>query len=289
MPRILAAVAISLIAGFALGAWLMGNAPTSDDSAAAARGGDTALSYPIEGRLVKLEQALAAERNARNILEEQLQILIADVERVESLSLRGFPEEAPDTDEARSERQAERRRQRDFARMVGDFQQRRLMALVDGGFPEDEARQVLRQESQAQYEAMQAAHEAQRRGESVDPAAAMTSPQSLLRAALGDNDYERYLEAQGQPTAIQVTQVLEGSAGSQAGLQTGDQIVSYNGERVFNVSDLRTLTLQGRLGEDAVIEIDRDGVRMQLGVPRGPVGITGSGANVRNMNWWGGG
>jgi len=97
------------------------------------------------------------------------------------------------------------------------------------------------------------------------------------------------LQALGQPTAIQVTQVLEGSPGSQAGLQTGDQIVSYNSERVFNVNDLRELTLQGNAGEDVVIEIERDGVRVQLSVPGGPVGITGARANIRNMNWWGGG
>ena len=41
-------------------------------------------------------------------------------------------------------------------------------------------------------------------------------------------------------------------------------------------------------GEDVVIEVERDGVRMQLTVPRGPIGITGSGANVRGLNWWGG-
>ena len=83
--------------------------------------------------------------------------------------------------------------------------------------------------------------------------------------------------------------MLNGSPGSEAGLQPGDQIVSYNGARVFNVADMRELTLQGAAGEDVVIEIDREGVRMQLSVPRGPVGITGSGANIRRMNRWGGG
>ncbi len=148
---------------------------------------------------------------------------------------------------------------------------------------------MLSQESRAQYQAMQAAHEAERRGETVDPSSVMTGPQALLRAELGDDDYARYLDAQGQPTAIEVTQVLEGSAGSRAGLQSGDRIVAYAGERVFHVNDLRSMTLQGSLGEDVVIEIERDGMRMQLSVPRGPVGISGSGANLRNMNWWGGG
>ena len=52
--------------------------------------------------------------------------------------------------------------------------------------------------------------------------------------------------------------------------------------------ELRNGTMQGQPGEDVVIEIERDGVRMQLALPRGPIGITASGANIRGMNWWGG-
>ena len=85
-----------------------------------------------------------------------------------------------------------------------------------------------------------------------------------------------------------MTQVLSGSPGNDAGLQPGDQLVSYGGERVFNVMDLRNLTMQGEPGQDVVIEVDRDGVRMQLTVPAGPIGITGSGASVRGLRWWGG-
>jgi hypothetical protein len=54
------------------------------------------------------------------------------------------------------------------------------------------------------------------------------------------------------------------------------------------MSDLRNQTMQGEPGEDVVIEIDRDGMRMQLTLPRGPIGITGNGANVRGTSWWGG-
>ncbi|MDH3622151.1 MAG: hypothetical protein OER91_14725, partial [Gammaproteobacteria bacterium] len=71
-------------------------------------------------------------------------------------------------------------------------------------------------------------------------------------------------------------------------LQKGDELVSYNGERVFNVVELRNQTMQGEPGEDVIIEIVRDGNRMQLTVPRGPIGIAGSGANIRGANWWGG-
>jgi len=98
----------------------------------------------------------------------------------------------------------------------------------------------------------------------------------------------RYLEAQGQPTAVKITQVLGGSPGSEIGLQPGDQLVSYAGDRVFSVNDLRKHSMQGNPGEDVVIEIERDGMLIQLTVPRGPIGITGTGANVRGAVGWGG-
>ncbi|NNF40434.1 MAG: hypothetical protein HKN64_03575 [Woeseiaceae bacterium] len=277
-----------LLAGLAMGAWLFSTASVpGDESRLPAGAAKSAPAGLLEARLAGLEKALVDERNARNILEEELQVLAAEVERLDPPALRAITE-AP-AGQSRAERQGDRRPPRDFASMVRNYQERRRKAMVDGGFTDDEARRVLSQESRAQYQAMQAAHEATRRGETVDPSSDMTGPQALLRAELGDDDYARYLEAQGQPTAIEVTQVLEDSAGRLAGLQSGDRIVGYAGERVFHVEDLRKLTLQGNLGEDVVIDIERDGVRMQLSVPRGPVGISGSGANLRNMNWWGGG
>lgn len=282
MSRIIAAIAISLIAGFAVGAWLMG-----DDAASDVR--YMASAAPTEERLVLLEQMFAEERDAQIVLEGQLQALIEEIERINSAGPRVFSDQAARVEETRGERRNAERAPRDFASMMRNFQERRLTGLIDGGFSDDEARRIMKQESEAEFKAMQAVHVARRNGESVDSWSAMSEPQSLLRAELGDSDYERYLRAQGQPTAIQVTQVLDSSPGSQAGLQPGDQIVSYNGERVFNVNDLRELTLQGRAGENVILEIERDGVPMQLNLPRGPVGITGSGASIRNMNRWGGG
>ncbi|MGI9247897.1 MAG: PDZ domain-containing protein [Woeseiaceae bacterium] len=287
MSRIIAATAISLIAGFAVGALVMGDDPSNDanffESAA-----------PIEERLLSLEQVIADEREARLILENLLQDILEDIERIDSTGPRIFTADLARAEDARAETEREqhrneRRRPRDFASMVRNFQERRLTQLTDAGFSNDEARGILKQEAEAQYKAMKAAHDVQRNGEEGDAIAAISEPQALLRAELGDSAYERYLQAQGQPTAVQITQVLDSSPGSRVGLQPGDQIVSYNGERVFNVVELRELTLQGRAGEDVIIEIERDGARMQLSLPRGPVGITGSGANVRNMNRWGGG
>ena len=290
MSRIIAAIAISLIAGFAAAVWLVRDGPNGDsETRMDVTAGTFEAAAPTEERLLRLEQVTAEEREARLVLEDQLQALIEEIERIDAQGSRAFADQVGEADDARARRQPGQRARRDFVSLVSNFQERRLNELVEGGFSEDEARRVLKQESEAQYKAMQAAHDAQRRGEDVDALSAMSRPQTLMRAELGDSDYERYLQAQGQATSIQITRVLESSPGSLAGLQPGDQIVSYDSERVFDVNELRELTLQGRAGEDVVIEIERDGVRMQLNVPRGPVGINGTGASMRRMNWWGGG
>lgn len=288
MSRLAVIVIVSLATGLAIGAWISGE-PETAPSAPSGAAGQVDQSAPLDERLLKLEQAIAEEREARLILEDQLQILLEEIERIDAAGPRVNVERESRAAQARAESAGRRRSQRDYASMIQNYQERRMNTLIGGGFSEDEARRVLQQESEAQFRAMQAEHEAQRNGTALDPVTAINGPQSILRAELGDTAYERYLEAQGQPTSIQVGRVYEGSPGSVAGLRPGDQVVSYGGERVFNVAELRSLTMQGNPGEEVIIEIDREGVRMQLSLQRGPVGISGSGANIRSMNWWGGG
>ncbi len=285
MRTLTPAIAVSLIAGLALGAWLASDDGAGTASTPAVEAPDR---QPLEERILSLEQLIAGERQARLALEQQVMALTETTERLMAGALSPV---AGNADRAAGEDRrgaAEPRRPRDFVGLMQRFENRRLGSLVDGGFSEDEARRILRQESEAEFRAMQKAWEAQQQGAAVDPMESMFAAQQLLRAELGDAEYERYLAASGQPTSVQVTRVLDGSPASSIGLEPGDQIVSYDGARVFDVADLRRQTLEGRPGEDVVIEIDRDGVRMQLSVPRGPVGISGSGGRWRNPVWSGG-
>jgi len=102
-----------------------------------------------------------------------------------------------------------------------------------------------------------------------------------LRQELGDYEYERYLVANNRPTSVGVGTVLESSPGQVAGLQPGDQIVSYDGQRVFSTVDLNQQTMQGVPGESVVVDFLRDGVPMQVVVPRGPIGISTRGGRGR--------
>ena len=288
MNKIALAAVFSLLAGFAVGAWFGGGESEGDRPVELASAPELLEDASMEDRLLRLEQIIVEEREARITLEDTLAMLFEEIERLEGAGGRAAAERQAEEQRQREARAIERGSPRDRADWLRNYQERRVGRMVEGGFSEDEARRILQQESEAAYKAMQAAWEAQRNGEDVDLFSATNNPQSILRADIGDDAYARYLEAQGQPTSITITQVLGGSPGNNAGIQAGDHLVSYNGERIFNVAELRDQTLQGSPGEDVVIEIERDGTRMQLTIPRGPIGITGSGANVRGMNWWGG-
>lgn len=288
MNKIALAVVFSLLAGFAIGAWFSGDEAPDNRAVELAAPGALPDDASAEDRLLRLEQIIGEEREARIALEDTLAMLFEEIERLEGAGGLAAAERLAEEQRQREARATERRSPRDRADWLQNYQERRVGRMVEGGFSEDEARRILEQESEASYKALLAAWEAQRNGENIDPMGSMNNPQSILRGEIGDDAYARYLEAQGQPTSITITQVLSGSPGSSVGLQAGDQLVSYDGERIFNVVDLRDQTLQGNPGETVVIEVDRDGTRMQLTIPRGPIGLTGSGANIRGMNWWGG-
>ena len=124
-------------------------------------------------------------------------------------------------------------------------------------------------------QALQARFEAERSGEDVDWMENRTLTSDTLRSELGDADYERYLEANNRSTSISVSSVIESSPAQSAGLMPGDEIIRYDGERVFSMTDLTRRTMVGEPGQTVLVDVMRNGNLMQIVMPRGPVGITG--------------
>ncbi len=149
--------------------------------------------------------------------------------------------------------------------------------LIEAGFSPEQAQSLIEREAQIRMDMMNASYEARRQGERFNPVEIQLEAQAELRTELGTDAYERYLEATGQPTSVNVFEVIDNSAGQTAGLQPGDEIVGYNGERVFNLRDLQAETIAGEPGETVPVDILRDGQPMQIYMPRGPLGITGGG------------
>ena len=92
------------------------------------------------------------------------------------------------------------------------------------------------------------------------------------RRDLGDEDYEAMRFASGEPNRVVLTELLETSPAAEAGLLPEDEVISYDGQRVFTASALKFLTQVGEPGAATEIRILRGGLEQRYFVPRGPLG-----------------
>jgi hypothetical protein len=102
---------------------------------------------------------------------------------------------------------------------------------------------------------------------------AIDSQRTSIRDEIGDDAYDRYLFALGQTNRVRVDDVMAQSPAAQAGLQTGDMILRYGDTRVFGPDELVAQTRDGTAGESVRLEIMRNGQRLEVDVPRGPLGL----------------
>jgi hypothetical protein len=231
-------------------------------------------------RIRALEAAVAEERNARLLLEEELQALYSEIEALRGGESGPMSDEEMEAREEAARRELERAQER-ARRRQPTADQSRIERLTEHGFAPDRAEWLIRRESALGMEALRARYEARMAGEPIDPSAPALSAPSMLRAEIGDAEYEQYRLANGWPTVVEISNILESSPAQQAGLQAGDQIVSYNGTRVFDVGELNRFTMGSEPGGSVIVDIVRDGVPMQVVMPSGPIGVSISGRRGR--------
>lgn len=275
MFRTAAFTIAGIVSGLALAFWWQGE---PGGSALVASGGDAGIAR----RIAVLESALAAERRERGGLEAQLDELRR---RLDALPRTAPPLEAGAGAAPSAPRQAvagdaeadagdsgpDPRIERGRRLASLDPDERRAQRLLDAGFTPDRVTWINERVADLRMEEIEAQYAAAR---GLDPGEVRSSD-DVLRAELGDADYERYLEATGRGTSVGVRDVLPTSPAAQAGLQPGDEVVGYAGERVFEMEDLNRLILSGQPGETVLVDVVRDGQPIQLYIPRGPLGITG--------------
>jgi C-terminal processing protease CtpA/Prc len=228
---------------------------------------------PVEERVAALERAVSDERFARQLLQEEIFYLTSELEQLSDDGAFRQAEEvraeqaAENSSESRvSRREAYRRR---------NSLEGRMEALIEAGFLPSQASMIVQRESELQMESIKARYEAERSGDPYDYWRNRNAGSELLREELGDADYERYLVANDRSTSVTVSSVIESSPAQSAGLLPGDEIMRYDGERVFGMTDLMRETMDGTAGQNVVVDIMREGTPMQIVMPRGPVGITG--------------
>jgi len=286
-------LAAYLLIGIGVGlgfAWWQGLGGAGEDPGTGLAVADRA---PLERRLSELETSLALERFERQALADELEALrVTMVARAGEFGAetRGDPRErlasAP-SDENAEAPVADRIRERfpdglpqsreEITRLR---EQQQIDRFVAAGLAPDRAQWIMRREDELAMEVLQSRYDAVQSG-APDQEVQRINTSGLLRQELGDAEYEKYLEGQGRPTSINVRDVLTNSPAQSAGLRAGDEIVAYNGQRVFDINELNELTHQAKPGGSVALEIVRDGQRMQVYVESGPIGVSGGGRPTR--------
>ncbi|TQV67975.1 PDZ domain-containing protein [Exilibacterium tricleocarpae] len=279
---------VVLVLGIALGVGAVlwqGSAGTDSVSAGAAAPAAgaslvaAAQGKPLAERVAALEAALDRSVGTQLDLFEQLLRLEALLD--EQLGDQtGVPEEAGVAAVATlRDRNGEARQQR--VDRPASAAERRRERLVSYGFDEETAARITEREGELRMDMMRQRYErryAAIEGREPPPANPLGNYHDQLREELGDDQYDRYLYASGRSNRVRVNGVIATSPAEQAGLQRGDVILSYDGQRVFRMNDIIRLSHQGQKGETISLEIERaDGGRDTLYLPRGPLGMWGGG------------
>ena len=274
LPVTLFAIGFAVAAGIGIGSLLAGgaggmfaaSAPSSVEPPL--NEPESAIQAPQAARLeaarlAELNRLLQDEIRARQALELKLETLarqVAVLDRAAVATAAVDPGEEPfdDPDE----------RDRDW------FDEQ---ALLDNGMDESlvsELKVFFEQlEMDRLYLRDRSAREGWDRAQWRAELQSIESREEDLRQRLGDDAYDAYLYASGQPNRVAVTSVLASAQAGQAGIQSGDHILRYDNQRIYNWMDLREATTGGDISDTVEVEVERDGTTLQFYLARGPMGI----------------
>lgn len=261
MSKGLIAILIVLAAGIAAGVGYLVPAEPATGVATLATAEPPPFnpSAAFEDRVAALETALDHEREARRILEDELIALFNELDR-----LKGASPAVRSTEEPRPAPRSTQARDRESF-------ETRSQALVAEGLTPERAAYILQRESELRFAQMQAYYEARNAENPEQRLAGVRDPDAALREEIGEDEYEQYLRANNRSTSVEVQGVMASSPAEAAGLKPGDEIVRYDGERVYNSRDLMERAMQGE--GPVVVELVRNGAPMEVVIPRGPLGI----------------
>lgn len=151
--------------------------------------------------------------------------------------------------------------------------------LVAAGVDPDTAAFLQRRQDAWQLERLELIDRAAREGwgdsEQLDQALdEYDETRPDLRADLGDEAWDRFLQESGRSNRVSIASIIPGSAADTAGLRVGDIVMAYDGVRVFVPGDLQSQTRAGTRGETVGVQVERNGSTQSLSVLRGPLGVT---------------
>jgi len=159
------------------------------------------------------------------------------------------------------------------ARFAAPDYDKAMERLSAAGFSAYDAEKIFAMEAEAQLRFVEAISLPDNRGSMLAQDIRGELGESL-RNYMGDYGYENYLKVKGLPTAVHVQRVAGGSVGQSAGLVQGDEIIRYDGSRVFDIQGLNRVVKSGEQGNLVAVEVVRSGKSILLELPRGTIGIS---------------
>ncbi len=153
-----------------------------------------------------------------------------------------------------------------------------ISSFIDAGFSLDDAAQLEARYADLELKRLYLRDRAVREGWVSAPRfgeerARLDAEEEVIADDLGEDAYDRYLYATGQPNRLSVLSVIRKSPAEANGIEAGDVFYSYAGARIYNSFDLRNATSDGAAGELVTVEVLRNNSVVQLYVPRGPLGV----------------
>ncbi len=152
--------------------------------------------------------------------------------------------------------------------------------FLNAGFSEDETDSIIRAVDENTLARLQLRYQAARGGDdgraARDELRSLPRAREVVRDEFGENAYDRYLYATGQPNRIVVQGVLNSSPAQDAGLQPGDTLLHLDDQPIYALGDLMRISASGSESDLVPLTVLRGGEVMQVSVPRGPLGINAS-------------
>lgn len=243
-------------------------------SASETEGGGDRHAIRLERQLELLAAKLGAEADQRRRLEGRLDALATEL-----AALRGGGHETPHESVAAAPATHATPSGAADPATIPDATTTMERALIAAGVDATTATEIRRRRDELSLSEIYLRNQAEREGWLNTPdfatkMAEIERQRTSIRDEIGDAAYDRYLAALDQPNRVAVNEVMLESPAAVAGLQPGDVVLRYGETRIFAPSELVSATRGGTAGENVQMEIIRQGQRLEIQVPRGPLGVS---------------
>jgi len=278
-------ISLALAVGVAVGVMIQNGFETPDltvttsinNTATMADDGNSADEFDsarFVADIAELERLLQYEINARQELEKKLELLSQKGAIFDSVSQSFLETESTESVSSDGESDVS----------TADRGWFNEQALIDSGMGSSQASELKGHFEQLEMERLylrdRSIRESWSREKYREAVQSLDSKEGELENQLGESMYDSYLYASGRPNRVSVTSVFPSAQAGIAGIVSGDHIIRYDNQRIYNGFDLREATTGGNAGDTVALEVERDGKTIQFYLVRGPLGIRINPASV---------